>query len=62
MSLPANNGDHVCSNCGKTRVSDLIITQIDDSVFICKRKRLVKEGYCTAWIGKTNNFQSNGVI
>jgi hypothetical protein len=37
MSLPTIE-DHNCANCVK-------------SVPACGRKRLVKEGYCTAWIG-----------
>lgn len=58
MSLPAihernmaiNFDEHICITCSK---------EIGKT---CTRKRLVREGYCCEWVGKTNSFQNNGVI
>jgi len=52
LSLPATE-EHNCQTCGKTRVLN---TQTLDpkklpTFIICRRKRIVKEGYCCEWIG-----------
>jgi hypothetical protein len=52
MSLPATEQPHNCETCIKNIGVSLVVP---DSVFACHRKRVVREGYCTAWSPKNES-------